>query len=106
VVDYRNAIKRFDGAGYSFTSLEGYVAARLFVDALEKTVPCLAGEDFVHTLDTQIKNHDPGLGTQLNFSSTNHQASHTVGGSVLNEDGTFSMPFIWTPETRISAGIN
>jgi ABC-type branched-subunit amino acid transport system substrate-binding protein len=105
-VDYRNAIKQFDNAGFSFTSLEGYVAARLFLDALELSGPGVSGDEFVHTLETQIRNHDVGLGTLLSFSTTNHQASHTVWGSMLKEDGTFSMPFVWTPETRIMPGIN
>jgi len=106
VVDYRNAIKRYDNAGYSFTSLEGYVAARLFLDALELTGPGLDPGDFIHTLETRIEKHDLGLGTVLSFSSTNHQASHTVWGSMLNDDGSFTMPFVWTPEGRISAGFN
>jgi ABC-type branched-subunit amino acid transport system substrate-binding protein len=106
VVEYRNAIKSYDNAGFSFTSLEGYVAAKLFVDALELTGPGLDPEEFVRTLETRIDDHDLGLGTLLNFSTTNHQASHTVWGSMLNDDGTFSMPFVWTPEARISAGIN
>ena len=84
----------------------GLAAARLFVDALELTGPGMDCQDFVHTLETKIDKHDLGLGTLLSFSSTNHQASHTVWGSMLNDDGSFSMPFVWTPETRISAGLN
>ena len=106
VVNYRNAIKHYDNAGFSFTSLEGYAAARLFVDALELNGPGMDCQDFVQTLETKIDKHDLGLGTLLSFSSTNHQASHTVWGSMLNDDGSFSMPFVWTPETRIAAGLN
>jgi ABC-type branched-subunit amino acid transport system substrate-binding protein len=106
VTDYRNAIKQYDNAGLSFTSLEGYVAARLFLDALAQSGAALDPEDLLRTLNTQMQNRDLGLGTMLSFSPTNHQASHTVWGSMLSEDGSFTMPFVWTPQTRIVPGIN
>jgi hypothetical protein len=106
VADYRNAIKLYDNAGLSFTSLEGYVAARLFLEALAASGPAFDPGDLLRTLNTGMQNQDLGLGTVLGFSPTNHQASHTVWGSQLGEDGTFTIPFVWTPETRIVPGIN
>ena len=55
------------------------------------------------TLDTRVRDLDIGMGTLLGFSSTNHQASDTVWGSVIQADGTFKVPFMWNPRQRIVA---
>lgn len=101
VVQYREDIRSFDGGVYSFTSLEGYIVARLFTTALNLHGPNLTTEGFMNTLDTRVKDLDIGIGTTLNFSSTNHQASTTVWGSHIQDDGTFTVPFIWKRETGI-----
>jgi ABC-type branched-subunit amino acid transport system substrate-binding protein len=101
VTEYRADIQAAAGV-YSFTSLEGYVAARLFVKALELNGPTLDTETFRTTLDTAVVNVDIGIGTRLNFSSTNHQASHTVWGSFIQPDGSFRVPFTWNPTDRIA----
>ena len=101
VVQYREDIRAFDGGVYSFTSLEGYIVARLFTTALNLHGPNLTTEGFMQTLDTRVKDLDIGIGTTLNFSSTNHQASSTVWGSLIQDDGSFTVPFIWKRETGI-----
>jgi len=101
VAEYRDAIDAYDGGTLTFTSLEGYVVARLFTTALEMNGPNLTTESFVETLDTQISNLDVGIGTELNFSAINHQACNTVWGSHIEPDGTFSVPFVWNAEIGI-----
>jgi hypothetical protein len=101
VRDYRADIDRFDGGSYSFTSLEGYIAARLFVQSLLLNGPSIDTESARATLDMRVMNLDIGMGTLLGFSSTNHQASDTVWGSVIQADGTFKVPFMWNPRQRI-----
>jgi len=101
VVQYRDDIREYDGGTFSFTSLEGYIVARLFTTALDLNGPNLTTENFLHTLDTQIQDLDIGIGTNLNFSGTNHQASSTVWGSNIQDDGSFSVPFVWKRETGI-----
>ncbi|HKO93510.1 MAG TPA: ABC transporter substrate-binding protein, partial [Polyangiaceae bacterium] len=81
VVQYRDDIREYDGGTFSFTSLEGYIVARLFTTALIMNGPNLTTDNFLRTLDTQIEDLDIGIGTTLNFSGTNHQASSTVWGS-------------------------
>jgi len=101
IAAYRADIDRFDGGAYSFTSLEGYLAARLFTRALglcsEVTTDALR-----HALDTGLSDVDLGIGAKIGFSALDHQASHTVWGSVLRADGSVSVPFVWTAETGIS----
>jgi hypothetical protein len=101
VVQYREDIRAFDGGVYSFTSLEGYIVARLFTTALDLHGSDLTTEGFLQTLDTRVKDLDIGIGTTLNFSSTNHQASTTVWGSHIQDDGSFTVPFVWRRESGI-----
>ena len=97
IVEYRTDIDRFDGGAFTFTSLEGYVAARLFVEGLRRTGPTLTTERFMQTLDTQIRNLDIGIGTLMSFSATDHQASDTVWLSEVQSDGRFLVPYVWNP---------
>ena len=103
VREYRADIDRFDGGSYTFTSLEGYVAARLFAESLLLNGQTLDTESVRATLDTRVRDLDIGMGTLLGFSSTNHQACDTVWGSVIQADGTFKVPFMWNPRQRIVA---
>jgi ABC-type branched-subunit amino acid transport system substrate-binding protein len=98
---YREDLDAYDSGVYTFTSLEGYVAATLFVEALRLNGPELDTDSMLDTLDNEVKNLDVGIGTLLDFSSTDHQATHTVWGSVLQADGSFEVPFTWDPENRI-----
>jgi hypothetical protein len=101
VADYRDAIRDYDDGTFTFTSLEGYVVARLFTTALEMNGPTLTTESFIETLDARIRNLDIGIGTELNFTSSNHQACNTVWGSHIEDDGTFSVPFVWNRDVGI-----
>lgn len=103
VVEYRDSIRAYDAGSFSFTSLEGYIVARLFTRALELNGPRLTTEDFVRTLDTLITDLDLGIGTPLSFSSTDHQACDTVWGSQIGADGSFSVPFVWNRDSGIEA---
>jgi len=101
VVQYREDIRRLDSGDFTFTSLEGYIVTRLFTEALTLNGPRLTSEDFVRTLDTRITNIDVGIGTLLNFSATDHQASDTVWGTQIEADGSFDMRFVWRSGTDI-----
>jgi branched-chain amino acid transport system substrate-binding protein len=105
ITDYRADMARLDGGLGSFTSLEGYVAARLFVEGLKADRFPLTGDSLVDTFN-HMSSVDIGIGTLLGFSSTNHQASHTVWGSRLATDGTFTVPFVWDPVHKIVPGSN
>ena len=100
IAGYRRDIDRFDGGSYGFTSLEGYLTARLFTQALG-LCPELSTESLRHTLDTQLTDVDLGIGIKVGFSSIDHDASHTVWGSILRAEGRIDVPFMWTPETGI-----
>jgi eukaryotic-like serine/threonine-protein kinase len=101
IVDYRRDIDRFQVGDYTFTSLEGYIVAKLFTEALLMNGPNLTTQSFRAVLDNQIRDLDIGIGTSLSFSPSSRQASHTVWGSQIEPDGSFSVPFIWDPSSRI-----
>jgi hypothetical protein len=106
ITDYRQDMARLDGGGGSFTSLEGYIAARLFVRALELGPSAINDTTLVETLNTKIGDLDIGIGTLLSFSPTSHQACHTVWGTRIGADGTFTVPFMWDASRRIVPGSN
>lgn len=102
VQEYRDAIRDYDNGEFTFTSLEGYIVAKLFTTALELNGSGLTTERFVDTLDTQIRDLDIGIGTLLEFTTTDHQACDTVWGSQIEADGSFTVPFVWNQETGIA----
>lgn len=95
VVQYREDIRALDSGDLTFTSLEGYVVTRLFTEALILNGPRLTSADFVNTLDTKIVDLDIGIGTLLTFSPDQHQASNTVWGTRIGDDGRFTVSFLW-----------
>jgi ABC-type branched-subunit amino acid transport system substrate-binding protein len=88
VLDYKNALaKYFPGEAPDYTSLEGYISATILIQALKQTTP-LETERLVDTLEA-MRNIDLGLGSQLSFGRAEHQASHKIWGTTLDETGTY-----------------
>jgi ABC-type branched-subunit amino acid transport system substrate-binding protein len=86
VLQYRERLQRYyPNERPSFISLEGYIAAAILCDALQR-----AGDDL--NTDTVIKaleatqGLDMGLGTPINFGMSEHQGSHKVWGTVLDKN--------------------
>jgi len=104
ITAYRTDIGKYDSGTYTFTSLEGYIAARLFVEALRRNGRVLDDASLTNTLNTDLVDVDVGIGTLLGFSATSHQASHTVWGSRIGGDGKFTVPFTWDPKGGIVPG--
>jgi ABC-type branched-subunit amino acid transport system substrate-binding protein len=88
VLDYKNALaKYFPGEAPDYTSLEGFVSASILIQALKQTTP-LDTERLVETLES-MRSVDLGLGTKLSFGRAEHQASHKIWGTTLDETGTY-----------------
>jgi branched-chain amino acid transport system substrate-binding protein len=88
VLDYKNALaKYFPGEAPDYTSLEGYISASILMQALKQTNP-LDTERLVDTLES-MRSLDLGLGTPLAFGRAQHQASHKIWGTALDETGTY-----------------
>jgi branched-chain amino acid transport system substrate-binding protein len=89
VLEYKNALaKYFPGEATDYVSLEGYVAANVLIQALKRTGPQLDTEKLIDNLEA-MRNIDLGLGTSLNFGRSEHQASHKIWGTTLDENGKY-----------------
>jgi branched-chain amino acid transport system substrate-binding protein len=89
VLDYKNALtKYFPGEAPDYASLEGFVAANILIDALKRTGQQLDTERLVDALES-TRNLDLGLGVPLSFARADHQASHKIWGTALDETGRF-----------------
>ena len=89
VLEYKNALaKYFPGEAPDYVSLEGYVAANVLVQGIKRAGPQLDTEKLIDTLET-MRNLDLGLGTSLGFGRSEHQASHKIWGTALDESGRY-----------------
>jgi branched-chain amino acid transport system substrate-binding protein len=69
-------------------SLEGYVAGSLMLEGLKRAGRQLDTEKLVEALET-VRDFDMGLGASISFGPTEHQGSHKVWGTQLNENGRY-----------------
>jgi ABC-type branched-subunit amino acid transport system substrate-binding protein/tRNA A-37 threonylcarbamoyl transferase component Bud32 len=89
VMEYRERLSRyFPEEQPGFVSLEGYVAARVFCEGLERAGPELTTERLVDALES-IRGLDFGIGTKMSFGPSEHQASHKVWAAALDGQGQF-----------------
>jgi branched-chain amino acid transport system substrate-binding protein len=89
VLEYKNALaKYFPGESTDYVSLEGYVAANVLIQALKRTGPQLDTEKLIDNLEA-MRNIDLGLGTSLNFGRSEHQASHKIWGTAIDDNGKY-----------------
>ncbi len=82
--------KYFPNEAPDYVSLEGYISARLLIDALNRTGPQLDAEKLADTLENM---HDValGLGFEMNFNKEEHQGSHKVWATQLTETGKYEI---------------
>ncbi len=89
VLEYKNALaKFFPGESPDYISLEGFISANVLIDALRRCGPQLETERLVDILEN-TRNLDLGLGASLGFTRGEHQASHKVWGTALDETGKY-----------------
>ena len=82
---YREALAAYQPQAHpGFVSLEGYVVGSVFVEALKRTGPNVTTERLVDTLE-QFHRVDLGFGAPLTFSLSEHQGSHKVWATRLDE---------------------
>jgi branched-chain amino acid transport system substrate-binding protein len=90
VLHYQELIKKYAPTEKpDFVSLEGYLAANLLIEGIKRAGPNADTEKIIDALE-HIQGLDLGTGAQLSFGMSEHQASHKVWGTVLDEKGNFS----------------
>ncbi len=88
VLEYKNALAKYFGEAPDYVSLEGYVVGRIMIEALKRTGPQPDTEKIVEALES-MRDFDLGLGTTISFGKSEHQGSHKVWGTQLNDAGKF-----------------
>jgi len=85
--DYQELVKKAGRSDYSFTELEGYIAARVLVEGLRRAGKDLSRDKLISALETMTRT-DVG-GFAINFSPSNHNASNFVDLSIIGNGGKF-----------------
>jgi branched-chain amino acid transport system substrate-binding protein len=85
--DYQARVANAGGKDYSFTELEGYIAARILVEGLKRAGKELTREKLISALES-LSRTDIG-GFQVDYSPTNHNASSFVDLSIIGRGGKF-----------------
>lgn len=94
VVAYNKAIAA-SGDTPGFTSLEGYIAARVFIAGLDAHHGPFTPDSLVDTFE-QLPDLSLGIGATSGFSTTNHQYSNSVWGTSIEPSGTFKNLYFWS----------
>ncbi len=84
----------------SFTSLEGYIAARVFIAGLEQHEGPFTPDALISTFE-QLPDLTLGLGATSGFSPANHQYSNAVWGTSIEPDGSFKNLYFWSSDIPI-----
>lgn len=87
VKDYQRSLPNATENDYNFGSLEGYIAARIFVEGLRRAGATPTREGFVTALET-LRDYDVG-GYQVTYTPTDHNGSKFVDLTVISRDGKF-----------------
>jgi branched-chain amino acid transport system substrate-binding protein len=89
ILEYKAALaKYFPGEAPDYVSLESYVDANVLIQAIKRAGPQLDSEKLVDTLES-MRNIDLGLGATLGFGRAEHQASHKIWGTQLDDNGKY-----------------
>jgi branched-chain amino acid transport system substrate-binding protein len=88
-LEYKAALAtHFPGEVPDYVSFEGYLSAKVLVEALKRAGPQPDTEKVVDALES-LREVDIGLGALVNFSRTEHQGLHKVWGTQLDTAGQY-----------------
>jgi ABC-type branched-subunit amino acid transport system substrate-binding protein len=88
VKEYQQLLEASTGKQeFSFTSLEGFISAKVLVEGLRRSGPELTREKFITTME-QIRDYDVG-GFTVSFTPTDHSGSKFVELTVIGRDERF-----------------
>ncbi|EKD46885.1 MAG: hypothetical protein ACD_67C00028G0002 [uncultured bacterium] len=86
VDDYINDLNAsLPGHEATFSGLEGYADAEVFVEGLKRAGKELTRENFMNGLES-IEKYDLGLASPVNFSATQHQGMQRVYATYLRDE--------------------
>nr|MBL8412409.1 ABC transporter substrate-binding protein [Dechloromonas sp.] len=85
--EYQELVKKAGRSDYSFTELEGYIAARVLVEGLRRAGKDLSRDKLISALETMTRTDIGGFA--INFSTSNHNGSNFVDLSIIGNGGKF-----------------
>lgn len=89
VGEYTKIMNKAGIKDLNFSSLEGFIAAKVFVEGLRRAGQNLTREKLIAALESiNVKNYDAG-GFDINFSPSNHNGSRYVDMTMIGKDGRF-----------------
>ncbi|MFZ6814561.1 ABC transporter substrate-binding protein [Undibacterium sp. Rencai35W] len=89
VAEYTKVMQKAGITDLNFSSLEGFIAAKVFVEGLRRSGRNLTREKLISSLESiNSANYDVG-GFDVNFSPTSHNGSKYVDMTVISKDGKF-----------------
>ena len=89
VLKYKEALaKYFPGESSDYVSFEGYIEANILAEAVKRVGRDIDTEKLVEELE-RMRDFDLGLSAPVTFSPNDHQGSHKVSGTQLDETGHY-----------------
>ena len=89
VLKYKEALdKYFPRESPDYVSFEGYIDGNILAEAVKRVGRDINTEKLVDELE-RMHDFDLGLGTPVTFSSNEHQGSHKVSGTQLDQTGHY-----------------
>jgi len=87
VREYQQVLAKANTKDYSYTALEGFIAAKIFIEALKRTGKDLTREKLIASLEG-MRNYDAG-GLVVDFGPKKRNGSTYVDLSIISKDGQF-----------------
>jgi ABC-type branched-subunit amino acid transport system substrate-binding protein len=87
IKEYQELMLKAGQKEFTFTTVEGFIAAKVFVEGLKRAGKDLNREKFIAALET-MGDVDVG-GYFVSFSPKNHNGSHFVDLTIIARDGKF-----------------
>lgn len=84
----------------SFTSLEGYLAGRIFIAGLIQHQGPVSPDALITTFE-HLQPLNLGLGASSGFAPDNHNYSKSVFGTAIGADGSFTDRYFWSDGSAI-----
>jgi branched-chain amino acid transport system substrate-binding protein len=91
ILKYKQALEKyFPGENVDYVSLEGYLVASVLIEGLKRVGHDVDTEKLVDTFEN-LRNLDLGIGTTVTFGMNEHQGSHKVWGTQLDDKGKYEI---------------
>lgn len=87
VKEYQKSMAEAGSTDYNFSSLEGFMAAKVMVEGLKRTGKDLSREKFISAMES-MKDFDIG-GFRITYAADDHYGSKFVELTVIGKDGHF-----------------